>query len=116
MKFRTASMLVIALTLTGCAGTEAVLTPAGANVQVRDKKPEAPCKFIGQVEGRRSTFFSGTQSHFHLVKNAISDLQNNAATLGGNIVVNLGEKNNSVVSQLIPTDIIVKGDVYQCPN
>lgn len=103
------------LTLTACA-TGSTLTPNGAQVKFVKTKPDGSCKLIGSAEGRRSAFFSGNKTRADLINDAVRDLQNNAAAMGGNIIFNVRDSRQGVISKLMPTDAIVQGDVYQCLN
>lgn len=116
MELKKVVTVSVVLILTGCATSGMLLTPAGAKVQVNAKKPTSSCTFIGTTTGRQNTLLSGTQSRFDLNKKAIADLQNNAAALGGNLVVTQGDTTNRMVNQVLPMPIVIAGDVYYCPN
>lgn len=109
-------ILFFAFFLTACVGTGTVLTHEGAKVRFVDNKPGASCKFIAKAEGRRGTFFSGRKTHTDLLRDAAHELQNKAAKLGGNVIFNSQKTRSTIVSQLVPTDVVIEGDVYRCPT
>ena len=111
--FIASAAAIIASSLSACS-SQYQLTPAAQNVQFVDVKPTGDCKFLGQVEGRRGTFFSGTKTHSELIRDAATDLLNQAATIGGNVIYNAQDATMRYVSEVVPTDVIMTGEVYQC--
>jgi len=104
------------LLLNGCSGTSKYqLTPAGQHVKFVDTKPADSCQFMGQAEGRRGSFFSGTKTHSELIRDAAIDLLNNAASMGGNTIYDAQDATAKYVSDLAPTDAVMEGKVYKCP-
>lgn len=104
---------VSVLLLNGC-GSNYQLSPAAQQVQFIDTKPDDHCQFLGKVEGRRNTFFSGTKTHSELMKDAAADLLNKAAALGGNVVYQAQDASMKYISEIAPTDAVMAGDVYKC--
>ncbi|WP_392562094.1 DUF4156 domain-containing protein [Orbus sturtevantii] len=104
------------LLLNGCSGSSKYqLTPAGQQVKFVDTKPADSCHYIGKVEGRRGSFFSGNKTHSELIRDAAVDLLNNAATMGGNTVYDAQDTTTKYISDLAPTDAVMQGEVYKCP-
>ena len=102
------------LLLDGCSSNYQ-LTPAAQNVHFIDTKPADNCQFLGSVEGRRNTFFSGNKTHSELMKDAAADLLNKAAALGGNTIYQAQDSSVKYVSEIAPLDAVMSGDVYKCP-
>lgn len=102
-----------ALFLNACS-SKYELTPAGRQVQFVDTKPDANCQLLGKAEGRRNTFFSGTKTHSELIRDAASDLLNNAAAMGGNVIYDAQDASMKYVSDIAPTDAVMVGEVYRC--
>ncbi|XKM14183.1 DUF4156 domain-containing protein [Orbaceae bacterium ac157xtp] len=112
-----ATLSLAATVLTGCeSASKYQLTQAGQHVQFVDLKPADDCQFLGKVEGRRGTFFSGNKTHSELIREAAIDLLNNAAKMGGNVIHNAQDTSMRYVSSLAPTDAVMEGDVYRCPT
>lgn len=103
-----------ALLLNACSNSKYQLTPGGQHVQFVDTKPASNCQLLGQAEGRRGTFFSGTKTHSELIREAAVDLLNNAATMGGNVIYNAQDASMKYVSEVAPTDAVMVGEVYRC--
>lgn len=113
-------LLIIATTstaffLNACSSPKYQPTAASSQVQFVDTKPAASdCQFLGKAEGRRNTFFSGLKTHSELIRDAASELRNNAAAMGGNVIYNAQDASLQYVSDIAPTDAVMIGEVYSC--
>ncbi|WP_392566931.1 DUF4156 domain-containing protein [Utexia brackfieldae] len=104
-----------AMVLTACGTSGTQLTTAGEAVKFVDVKPGSDCQLLGKTEGRRSSFFAGTKTHSELIREAAKDLQNRAGAMGGNVIFNAQDATMQIVSELVPTDAVMAGEVYKCP-
>lgn len=104
-----------ALVLTACGSSGTQLTTAGENVKFVDDKPGSDCQLLGKAEGSRNSFFAGSKTHSELIRDAAKDLQNKAAAMGGNVIFNAQDATMQIVSELLPTDALMTGEVYKCP-
>ena len=102
------------LFLNACSGSNYQPTAGGSQVQFIDTKPAANCQYLGKAEGRRSTFFSGLKTHSELIRDAASELRNNAAAMGGNMIYNAQDASQQYISDIAPTDAVMVGEVYSC--
>lgn len=114
ISFVVAASVAAILLLNGCSSSKYELSSAAQKVQFIDTKPSDSCKLIGQAEGRRGTFFSGTKTHSELVRDAAADLMNKAAAMGGNTIYNAQDSSMKYVSDIAPTDAVMTGEVYNC--
>lgn len=103
-----------ALFLNACSGSNYQPTAGGSQVQFIDTKPADNCQFLGKAEGRRGTFFSGLKTHSELIRDAASELRNNAAAMGGNVIYNAQDTSQQYISDIAPTDAVMVGEVYSC--
>lgn len=116
MKVKIGLLSLFGLLAVGCANHSQLLTAAGKAVEIVDEKPAADCQYLGVVEGKRDTFFTGTLAYSELAREATFNLLNNAARMNANVVYNLTDTGNSLLSSLAPLPIIIKADAYHCPD
>jgi hypothetical protein len=105
----------IPLILSACSSSTSQLTSSGSLVVFVDTKPDSNCQYLGKAEGHRSSFFSGTKTHSELMRDAAKDLRNNAAAMNGNTIFNAQDTTPKVISDLVPVDATMAGEVYNCP-
>ncbi|TEA26976.1 DUF4156 domain-containing protein [Candidatus Schmidhempelia bombi] len=105
----------IPLILSACSSSTTELTSGGSLVTFVDTPPSSNCQYLGKAEGHRSSFFSGTKTHSELMRDAAKDLRNNAATMSGNTIFNAQDTSPKVISDLVPVDVTMTGEVYKCP-
>lgn len=114
MKIKLSLIAATAVLLSGCMHQVDLLTPQGQAVQIVDQKPVRDCEFLGPVEGKRDTFFTGVLPYSELVREAKFDLLNNAAAMKANVVYNIEDTGNGVLSALAPLPIVLKAEAYHC--
>lgn len=105
------------IALTGCAATP--LRTDATNVRVTNAEPGPECKFLGDITGNQGNWLSGgLTSNETLETGARNDLKNQAAAMGGNLVVLLTQRagqsghGNFGGAQ---TNVALSGNVYRCP-
>ncbi len=116
------SLLVLPIILlAGCSANS--LMSKAKNVRVTNNEPSHECKYLGEVTGSQGNFITGKwTSNSNLEKGAYNDLKNEAADLGGNVVVIITQRatqtsstyEGSGTSQ--ETGVILTGNVYSCPD
>lgn len=105
----------VSLLLVGCSGTNS-LSGSGQQVRMVDEKPGAECQLLGTAEGSQSNWLSGTNSEYDSIKSATNDLRNKAAAMGGNVLYGVESQGPSFLTDFVPLDSKVVGQVYRCPN
>jgi hypothetical protein len=116
---RRPSVLALGL-MAGCAATP--LKPGAELVRVTHVEPTSECKWLGDVTGSQGDSFTGQYTtNANLETGARNDLKNEAAALGGNLVVVITERagqtgNFGLEGETIHrTDVTLTGSVYRCP-
>lgn len=104
-----------ALLLVGCSSTHS-LSSAGQQVRIVDDKPGTECQLLGTAEGSQSNWLSGNSSEFDSIRSATNDLRNKAAAMGGNVLYGIESQGPSFLTDFMPLDSKVSGQVYRCPN
>ena len=99
MKLIIISAIALIVNITGCAKP---LSPAGALVTIVDKTPD-DCKSLGEVYGTSTTNFHPVEN----LKNARNEMRDEAAKLGGNMVV-------LQTSTQRGTQATLSGQAYKC--
>ncbi|WP_140921270.1 DUF4156 domain-containing protein [Limnobaculum xujianqingii] len=115
MRVKLCLNLVAALLLVGCSSTN-TLSGAGQQVRIVDEQPGATCQLLGSAEGSQSNWLSGANSEYDSVTSATNDLRNKAAAMGGNVIYGVSGQGQSFLSEFVPLDSKVSGQVYRCPN
>ncbi|SFD29090.1 DUF4156 domain-containing protein [Pragia fontium] len=103
------------LLLAGCSSSNP-LSGAGQQVRLVDDKPGAECQLLGSAEGSQSNWLSGANSEYDSVSSATNELRNKAAAMGGNVLYGVSGQGPSFLSDFVPLDSKVSGQVYRCPN
>lgn len=109
---RTVLLVSLSGMILGCAAKQ--LNPAAAKVRVLNAPPDSKCQYLGQVIGSQGNFFTGAYTlDANLQQGALNDLRNQAAVLGGNVVVLLTDKVG--LTEGSERNVTTVGNVYQCP-
>lgn len=114
MKSKIVLLGLVSFFMVGCANNSQLLTKAGQSVEIVDELPSTECQFLGVVEGKRDTFFTGVMPYSELAREATFDLLNNAAKMGSNVVYHLVDTGNGILSSLAPLPIVMKAEAYRC--
>lgn len=102
------------LMLSACSSSND-LTAGGQRVQFSEQQPGSECQLLGNATGSQSNWFSGTGNESGSMRGAANDLRNKAASMGGNVVYNVSSPSESFLTNFIPTDSELSGQVYKCP-
>ncbi|MGL4858873.1 MAG: DUF4156 domain-containing protein [Enterobacteriaceae bacterium] len=115
MKVKGLMGLSLILLIAGCSTTNQ-LTTGGAEIKFVTEKPGAECRYIGDITGAQSTWFSGNASDASSMRGAANDLRNKAAAMGGNTIYGADSTQVSFWSSFVPLDSKMVGQVYHCGN
>ncbi len=105
------------LLLTGCS-TNTELSSAGQAVKFTDAQPASNCRLLGNITGTQSTWLSGQGGQDSSMRGAANDLRNKAAAMGGNVIYGVSSPvstTDKYLSDYVPLDSKLQGQVYQCP-
>jgi len=114
---------VLALVLMGgCVATP--LEPGAELVRVTHIEPDrGECKWLGDVTGSQGNSFTGEYTtNANLETGARNDLKNQAAKLGGNLVVLITQRTGKTGDfgleggPIHQTSVVLTGSVYRCPG
>ncbi|WP_157952949.1 DUF4156 domain-containing protein [Limnobaculum parvum] len=115
MRVKLCLSLAVALLVAGCSSTN-TLSGAGQQVRIADEQPGATCQLLGSAEGSQGNWLSGASSEYDSVTSATNDLRNKAAAMGGNVIYGVSGQGHSFLSEFVPLDSKVSGQIYRCPN
>lgn len=110
---------VAMLILAGCAATE--VAPEAKRIRFMQSEPQG-CEYLGEATGNQGNFFTGGwTSNKNLETGARNELKNEAAKLGGNVVVLLTNRSGQTGSggrlfvHSEQTNVVITGTVFKCP-
>lgn len=111
-----AGIVGAALLMAGCSSSNE-LSSAGQSVRFVEDKPGAECQLIGTATGKQSNWLSGQHGEEGgSMRGAATDLRNQAAAMGGNVIYGVSSPSQGMLSSFVPTASEMIGQVYKCPN
>jgi len=116
--------IIIVITVILMAGCSSIkLNPDAQTVRVTLTEPTNECKFLGDAIGSQGDAFTGAYTtNKKMEVGAMNDIKNQAAALGGNLVVILTQRAgqtsdyNQYGSSSMQTNVTLTGNVYSCPE
>jgi uncharacterized protein YcfL len=106
---------VAALALAGCQSNQ--LSAAGQKVMLAPNAPPADCRFIRSISSDKEVNFlsHGFSTNSKGEQEAMNNLKNQAASLGGNYV-QMSASQSGVNDDQQQIQVTYTGKVYQCPR
>ena len=114
-------IISIVILMAGCSSIK--LNPDAQTVRLTLTEPTKECKFLGDVIGSQGDAFTGAYTtNKKMEVGAMNDIKNQAAALGGNLVVILTQRAGQTGSygeygrSSMLTNVTITGNVYSCPK
>lgn len=112
MKLKIFAVPFFCLAIFGCAAKS--LSPGAQQVRVLNAMPDPKCQYLGEVVGSQGNFFTGEYTKdANLQLGALNDMRNQAANMGGNVVILLSNKIG--LTEGSERNVTSVGNVYKCP-
>lgn len=114
----------VLLGLVACAAAQ--LNPGAERVRFAQTEPQG-CEYLGEATGNQGNFFSGAwTSNANLETGARNELKNQAAAMGGNVIVMLTNRAGQtghmsggswgMSGGSSQTNVTITGTVFRCPT
>lgn len=115
MQIKGVLSLAAVMLIAGCS-TTTPLTSGGQQVKFTETKPGTECHLLGTAQGTKSNWLSGQGGEASSMREAANDLRNRAAAMGGNVVYGAVSPTEGIISDFVPLDSKMIGQVYKCPD